>query len=250
MKLQVILVSGAVSFAVAGQAGAQSASEWTFEVTPYAWMTGLKGELGTFPGVPPVDVDLSFGDVLDNLDLGGMLIATASNGPWTIYLDMTIAQLSADEALGGVLFNRANIESETRMLALAVGRRVLETRNGSLDAYLGARAWWLKNSFALTGAGGGVTNRTEKADWVDPLIGLTGEQRLSDRWALFGAVEVGGFGVGADSEWSVLAGASYSFSDTVSASFGWRVLDVDYDKDGVLFDARQSGPVLGVSFKF
>jgi hypothetical protein len=36
---------------------------------------------------------------------------------------------------------------------------------------------------------------------------------VADRWTLFGQAEVGGFGIGADSEWSVLAGATYDFSE-------------------------------------
>jgi hypothetical protein len=231
-------------------AAAQSAPGWEFQVTPYAWMSGLGGEIGTIPGAPPAEVDLSFGDILEDLDFAGMLMASARNGPWVVYLDTTYARTTSTEGLGGVVFDRVTIESETTTLAIAVGRTVAETEQGSVDAYLGARAWWLENTFELRGVGGGSSQRTEKANWVDPLIGMAGRAQVADRWTLFGALEVGGFGVGAQSEWSVLAGATYQFTETFGASFGWRHMEVDYDKDGVLFDVRQSGPVLGATFRF
>ena len=98
--------------------------------------------------------------------------------------------------------------------------------------------------------GGGSADRTEKTDWVDPLVGVAGRCQASDRWPLFGAIEVGGSGVGADSEWSVLAGATYDVTDGFGVSAGWRHLEVDHDGNDVLFDLSQSGPVIGATFRF
>lgn len=226
------------------------AQDWEFQVTPYAWMSGLSGDVGTIPGLPAGSVDLTFADILEDLDFAGMLLASARNGPWVVYLDTTYVRVSPTESLGGVVFDRVEIESETTTLALAVGRTLAKTEQGSVDAYLGARAWWLENTFDLRAVGGGRSSRTEKSNWVDPLIGIAGRYAVTDRWTLFGALEVGGFGVGADSEWSVLAGATWQVNDTFGASFGWRHLEVDYKEDGVVFDVRQSGPVLGATFRF
>lgn len=236
--------------ALATGAEAQSVQGWEFQITPYAWMSGLSGDVGTIPGLPAGSVDLSFGDILEDLDFAGMLMGSARHGPWVIYLDTTYVRTSSTESLGGILFDRVEVESETTTLALAAGRTIAETPQGSIDAYLGARAWWLENTFELRGVGGGKRGRTEEANWVDPLIGVAGRYRASDRWTLFGALEAGGFGVGADSEWSLLAGATYNFTEGFGVSFGWRHLEVDYDEDGVVFDVRQSGPVLGATFSF
>lgn len=231
-------------------AQAQGASGWEFQVSPYGWLTGLDGAVGAIPGAPPVDVDLSFGDILENLDVGGMLLASARKGPWVIYADTIYSRLTAKEELGGVIFDSVKIRNETAVFALAAGRTVAQSPQGSIDAYVGARAWSMKNRFELRDVGGGRSTRTEKADWIDPIIGISGRYRLADRWMLFGALEVGGFGVGADSEWSVLGGASYAFTERFAASFAWRHLEVDYDKNGILFDASLSGPVLGATFRF
>lgn len=231
-------------------AQADEVGGWEFQVTPYAWMSGLNGEVGSIPGLPPVDVDMSFGDILDDLEFAGMVFASARKGPWVVLLDATYARTSTTEGLGGVIFDSVRIKSETATLAAAVGRRVIATPGASLDAYAGARAWWLDNKFELRTVAGGQSNRTEDASWVDPLIGVAARFDPAQDWTVFGALEVGGFGVGADFEWSVLTGATYRFNDTVGMTLGWRHLDVDYDEDGVVYDVSQSGPVLGATFRF
>lgn len=62
--------------------------------------------------------------------------------------------------------------------------------------------------------------------------------------------DIVGFGVGSDLTWSALATVNYIVSDKFSVSGGYKVLGVDYDHDGHLFDARLSGPVLGLSYRF
>jgi len=47
-----------------------------------------------------------------------------------------------------------------------------------------------------------------------------------------------------------MAGTAYSVTDTVGVSVGWRYLAVDHDKDGIVFDVSQSGPLLGATFRF
>ena len=247
---KVLIHVGMMVLGTGSMAHAQSAGDWEFSVTPYAWLSGLSGDVGTIPGLPSGSVDLSFGDILDDLDFAGMLMASARNGPWVLYLDTTYVRTSSTEPLGGVVFDNVKIDSETTTLALAVGRTLSETSQGSVDAYLGARAWWLDNQFTLTRVGGGVSSRTEKADWIDPLIGVAGRYQLSDQWTLFGALEAGGFGVGADSEWSVLAGATWQVNDRFGVSFGWRHLEVDYRETDVVFDVAQSGLVIGATYKF
>jgi hypothetical protein len=246
------VLAALVSFALCAgtQAQAESSSGWDFQVTPYAWLAGLGGEVGTIPGAPPVDVDLKFSDILDDLKFASMVTASARKDPLVFYADTTFVSTSSNVLLGGALFNSVGIKSKTTTLAFAVGRTISESSRGHVDLYAGARAWRLNNKFTIRSATGALALRKETASWIDPLIGITGRYRASDRWSLFGALELGGFGVGADSEWSVMAGATYDFSERVGLSFGWRHLEVDYSKTGVVFDVQQSGPFLGATFKF
>jgi hypothetical protein len=238
-----VILSGALSTAA-------DAQDWDVQVTAYGWFSGLSGDVGTIPGLPAGSVDLSFSDILEDLEFAGMALTRAQNGPWVYYLDTTYSRTSSTESLGGVVFDSVTVDSETATLAFAVGHTIAETASGSFEAYVGMRAWWLDNSFDLRGVGGGRVQRDESDSWVSPLIGVAGRTQVADRWTLFGQAEVGGFGIGADSEWSVLAGATYDFSESFGMSFGWRHLEVDYEDAGVVFDVRQSGPVIGATFRF
>ena len=64
-------------------------------------------------------------------------------------------------------------------------------------------------------------------------------------WAL-----AGGFGVSSDFMWDAMASVGYEFNDTFSMTAGYRALSVDYHNNGFVYDVVQSGPILGLVFKF
>ena len=231
------------------------AQSWEFQITPYAWLAGIDGNLGTVPvaGIPPQKVSLSFGDIWDDLDYAGMLYASARRGPWVILFDATTAKTTSDEPGGGVVVDKVRIESTTSNLALAVGRTVASAPAYRVDVYAGGRAWWLKNDFKVRTVPGtvpGPITADNDANWIDPIIGVAGNYKLAERWELFGAAEVGGFGVGANNEWSLLGGANYIVNDRFAVTGGWRILSVDYDDDDIVYDVTQSGPLIGATFRF
>lgn len=246
------LVGTALAVGVAGT-GVQAQSAWEFSVTPYGWLAGLDGDLGALPGFPSQDVSLSFGDILDDLDYGVFLFASARNGPWALFLDGSAVQTTSTEQIGGAAVDSIEVQSRTSNLAFALGRSVASSETHNIEAYVGLRAWWLDNEFTVNtqpGTGLGTVRAGSDANWVDPLVGLAGQYAASDRWMLFGSAEIGGFGVGADLEWSLTAGAIYSVNDLFGLTFGWRYLAVDYDNDGIVFDVSQSGPLIGATFRF
>jgi hypothetical protein len=42
-----------------GSGTALADDEWRLRLTPYLWFAGLEGDVGTIPGLPPADVDVS-----------------------------------------------------------------------------------------------------------------------------------------------------------------------------------------------
>lgn len=226
------------------------AQDWTFSVTPYAWMAGLDGKTRVAPSAPEADVDLSFGDILDQLDYAGFLFFNARNGPWVIRLDTSSVKTSDEEKIGGPDVNTLELRTTTTTLALSAGRVVVFGPNGELAVHAGARAWWLDNKLVVGKTGGGKDKYSSDADWIDPIIGISGAHRFNRSWSAFGMLEVGGFGIGADSEWGFMATANYAFSESISVNIGYRHLAVDYREDGIVYDTAQSGPVLGLTFRF
>jgi hypothetical protein len=69
-------------------------SGWTFAVAPYVWMSGITGTVAQF-GAPPIDVDASFIDVLENFHIGLMGESETRNGRFGVAVDFQYVHLSA-----------------------------------------------------------------------------------------------------------------------------------------------------------
>jgi hypothetical protein len=55
---------------------------------------------------------------------------------------------------------------------------------------------------------------------------------------------------GSDFTYQIVATAGHDFNQHVTLTLGYRLLNVDYDKDNFLMDTTMKGPVVGVMFKF
>jgi len=50
--------------------------------------------------------------------------------------------------------------------------------------------------------------------------------------------------------WDANLNLGYQWTKGFSTTLGYRYVDVDYEDDGFLYDVAQSGPVLGLSWRF
>ena len=76
-----------------------AADDWNFTVVPYALSPSIKGESST-GAAENTDIDVDFGDIMDTLDLGGMIIVEAwHKNRFGVSLGYTFMDLE-DEASG------------------------------------------------------------------------------------------------------------------------------------------------------
>ncbi len=68
---------------------------WTFSIAPYLWMAGISGETAQF-GLPTVDIDADFGDILRHLDFAFMAAGEARYDRFSVIGDVIYTKLSAD----------------------------------------------------------------------------------------------------------------------------------------------------------
>ena len=90
----------------------------------------------------------------------------------------------------------------------------------------------------------------EDFSWTDPVLGLRAFAPFNEKFSAQAQADIGGFGAGADATWSLLATLNYAFTDHLSVSAGYKVLDVDYDHRGHVFDTRLQGPAFGMTWRF
>jgi len=242
---------------------------WALQVTPYMWAAGLDGHISPFQRGPTVSVDKSFSDVLDDLNLGGFVNIWGRYDRFVLSGDVMYVDTTDSHAAGplpafqipglGVPIPpgasvKADVDTKEFMATLQGGYRVVDTPEFTLDALGGARFWYISNDITVTASHPAIGSRTashrESFGWVDPVVGLRAFIPVTEKVSIQAQADIGGFGAGSDLTWSVLATLNYNFSDHLSASAGYKVLDVDYDHNGHVFDTRLSGPVLGATYRF
>jgi hypothetical protein len=243
-----LLVSALVPLLAAP--GARAGSEWEVQITPYVWLAGMEGDVGPLRALSLRDVSLSFGDIWDTAGEAGVVFASARRGSWVVYADATALSVTAEEELDSARASGFTVDTSASALAVAVGRKVSKSDRHRVEVYAGVRSWWVSNDFDIDTAGPGTVRTGTDANWSDPLLGIAGRADLTARWALIGMAEIGGFGVGAHSEFSLLGGVTYSFSDRFGVSAAWRHMAVDYRDEDFVYDVRNAGPVIGATFRF
>ncbi len=233
-KIMRLVMVCAVAFAVS--AGAQE-SAWQFKITPYAWALGLDGDVGAHGMKVPVDV--KFTDVVDELDIGGMLSLEANNGTWGVLADGVYYRLDDDTHTAA---GPASAEVEEWILQGAAVYRVFKSDKTLVDAGAGGRFVDMDTDVSVAGVKGSATE-----SWADPIVVMRVRQQFAKN--CFGVLggDIGGFGVASDLTWQLIAAAGYSFNESVSLLVGYRYLDYDYD-DGLVYDAASSGVALGLQF--
>lgn len=212
---------------------------WKIEVTPYVWMAALEGDVTAGPLSVPLDV--SFGDVLEDLEIAFIGHLEAHNDQWAVFTDVVYLELGRAQR---------NLDFDVTQLILegGVGYRLSD----SFEAIAGVRYWNLD-----TRVGRVIDPMLElesEKDWVDPIVGGRFLVPLSDKWALGLRGDLGGFGAGSEFSWNVAAFFNWQVSESVSLLGGYRALGVDYeDSDSAVafkYDTTTHGPGIAASFQF
>lgn len=243
------LFSGTMFAALAllATTGRAHAEEWKHELAPYLWGSGMDGVAGV--GGVTADVNVSFGEIMENLEFGFMGTYRATKGPLTLMLDGIYMGLGAskrgpgDLLLGKVDLDQTAIEAD-------VGYALRE----NFTVYAGLRYNDLDTTVQASGPTGNVLSAGTAESWVDPLVGASYTRPFADQWSVTLRGDIGGFGVGSDFAWQGLATLRWQASERTGVLFAYRYVDMDYE-DGsdagyFKYDMTLAGPAMGVVFTF
>lgn len=224
-----------------------SPSDWSIAVTGYGWMAGLNGDQALF-GLPPVNVDLKFSDILPSLNFAAAGVVEVRKGSWGFLGELNYVKLSARQT-GPAGFLTLKLDSSS-LFGLAAGTyRVTEGSWGNLDLIGGAKFFSMSNTVALFAPSPLPSLRGEdSATWVDATAGFKVHLNLSPSWFAMGWL-MGGAG-GSDFHWDALAAIGYQIDPRWSVSVGYRAIGVDYQSARFSYDMIQHGPILGVTARF
>jgi len=130
------------------------------------------------------------------------------------------------------------------MIGMALQKRVHSSENGNADAFVGLRHWSLDAEIDFDR----LPTAKRSIDFTDPILGIKGNRNINEKWFVSGLAEIGGFGIGSDLQWELVARAGYRFSDVWNAAIGYRHLVLDFDDDNLVMKATMTGPFLAIDF--
>ena len=267
-------------------------SQWSFRFTVYGWLPWFNGDAAVRGR--KLDVDATPSQLLGHLDWSSipawMSYAEARRGPLSLFNDIVyakvtdaghFARIANRQFLTAGVSGAVDVDATLAIIEAGAAYQVWSAPGtvlpgtSALDVVAGARYWHqeVDLSVALGGALtlngplgiGDLTRsrdrlvaRSGSVDWVDPFVGLRFRQQLMPGHELMLRGDVGGFGVGSDFTWQVIA--TYDFQMCTCSGYvvdgylGYRALSVDYEQGSgnnkYVYDVLQHGPVLGVTVRF
>jgi len=230
-------------------ANAEEEEGWSFGLSGYAWLAGMEGEVATLPGAPPAEVDITVGDVLENLDIGLMALGEARKGRFGLLGEIFYVDVSTDGATPGPLFSTADFEQSVLGLTVGGFYRLVARDDASVDLVAGFRLWSVDTKLRL--GAGVLPARTLDQDesWVDPIAGVKGRVGLGSSWYASGWA-VAAIAGESDSAWDLFGGVGYRFNPKHSVTVGYRHQSVDFRDGSFRFDVELSGPAAAYVYRF
>jgi hypothetical protein len=232
---------------------------WQYEFTPYLFAAGMDGTIGV-RGVE-ADVDLSFSDILDNLDQGFMGFFAARKGRWSYSLEGVYMKLE-DEGSKSVTgpFGQVSVDGALKVTSKmniyqgTLGYRVFD-EGTTVDLLGGVRYTKLEADAEVAIATvpgivfpGGNDSASGSESWFDGVVGARVQHPISDTTSFVGYADVGAGG--SDLTYQLIAGLNWQFKERYSAKLGYRLLSWDYEEDGTVWDITAQGPYLGIGIRF
>jgi opacity protein-like surface antigen len=219
---------------------------WKFGGAAYLWAAGVEGT-----DTAGDEIDVSFSDIVEDLDGGLMGIISAQKGRWTLLADIIYLSIHQEtSSTANLIGTPSKIDVDVKMKGFistfGVGYRVIDDDGASLDLLAGARYFKLDLDLE-TDIEGSKTKGSDSGDFLDGIIGAKVLIDLSDKWYLSCTADVGT----GDSKltWQVWPGVGYRL-EKVAVVAGYRHLAWETDDGDTIDDINFSGPMLGAKFRF
>lgn len=221
-----------------------SSNDWEFKLAPlYIWFAGIDGDVGLGPISAPVNI--TFGDVLDNLSGIFTLHFEARKSKWNIFADGMHLKITP----GTTLPNGAPVDVTVKNDIVEIGGTYrIWDEAPSVELLAGARYTHLD----VSGLPGPLTD--VNANWWDGFGGLRLAHAFGAKknWTVSGRADAGAGG--SDLTWSAIALVGWQFNKWGALNAGYKWLDYDYETGSGLsrfnWDVTYEGPIAGLVFRW
>jgi hypothetical protein len=223
-------------------------------VTPYLWLSGVYATTRTpLERVPQVNSSVGPFEMLGNLSgVPFMGAVEIRDGPFSLMGDVLHVPVETTITTRNVFFQGGKAALTTNTGTALLVYRVFETPTQSADFGGGFRAWGFDANLTLNPGllPGQSVNR--KGGWGDPLIAGRYHYDFGNGFGLTAYGDIGGFGVGAHTDWQVIGTIDYALNSWISLRAGYRSLNFSYSaSDSNLgFNVHMRGPIFAGTFRF
>lgn len=249
-RLRDLLLSGPILAGLSVGAAADDGQRLQVSLTPYLWIAGVTGTLGTTVGnLPDARVEADFGDVLSNLNgIPVMLAGEIRQGSFGVLADLMLISVETGADTPGPAFAGAEARLRQVIGSVLVAGRVMETERVQLDLGVGLRAFGVSTRFTLE-PGALPGRRIERdSNWVNPIVALRYRHDLGAGWAATLYGDIGG--ASGDLTWQAMATLDYRLSDRTTLRAGYRWLSFERETGPLSQDMGMGGPILGATMRF
>ena len=225
---------------------AQEADQWDWKITPYLWGINMTGNAS----IGPInqDIDVSFSDILSDLDIGGAVFTEFGKGNHAFHFDYTYLRLKpAPTELDSPPFP-PNAELATKM-TVNIFEPAYNYRWNGPDGpafVIGARL----TDMAIRMSPANLPAVTSGPSWWDYFVGIKTHNAISANWDFdfYGTVGAGG----SDLPWTLQAMFARRYSNDNRLQLGFRLWGVDYSQGKGLkrtqLDLNYYGFMVGYEF--
>ena len=243
-----LLVAVSIGNLYSTQCSAESDDDWQFMVSPlFLWGMSIDGTTAIEGTVAEMDLDFS-DDLLENMEAAFTVHFEARKQDLVLFAEYQYVNLqpSADVSFGPVAV-KADIDFTVQSSELGAGYTVSQSDRTRWEVLGGLR--WTDHDIKVDIEGPAFLPNKINAgdDWTHGFLGGRMTSMLSDNWSFLVRGDVG-YGGSDNKAVHVNAVFDYRFRGWGSAFAGYRYMDFDYDGGAYAYDAKQQGPMIGLSF--
>jgi len=216
---------------------------WNFNVTPYLWMSSLKGDMTVLRKDVPIDLQFT-DEIISNLKMVGMIHAEAKHNRLSIMLDASYANLEAKGQLKNTIRDHSvGLKIKQTVVEGGLGYSFVKVSDFTMDALAGARYFNMNSETKFNG--NEISNRD--FNFVEPYVGMRFKNDWG-KWAVGARIDVGGFGVGSEISYKYNALVAYKFTDLFGLTIGYQSYKPNYQDTLFKYNIGNEGFLLGFIF--
>ena len=221
-------------------------------VTPYLWLPGINANIKTpLPRASSIDASVNLLSHLDGVPL--LLSGEIRDGPIGFLGDVMHLPVGANITTRNVFYQGGNATLTTNVGTAMILYRALDVPGQFADFGVGFRAWGFGAKLTLNPGQLPAGGANQRAGWGDPLVGGRYHYDFGNGWGLTAYGDVGGFDLGAHTDWQVIGTVDYAPNPWLNLRLGYRSLNVAYEPSSgfnVGFNVHMKGPILAATFRF